>query len=180
MPDKKPTDAEIIKALDSADLFLRDRANSKPAPLNEYDIEILLDIAKACNDAFDLINRTKAREIHYRRKVQNQREIINSLQEKINRLQVENKELQDLMVKYNGDFAKKEAEIEKLEKVEHFADKTIEALQKELKTAKAEARKEFAERLKEKADYNYFGVSAVYETDIDNLLKEMVGAEDNG
>lgn len=50
------TDNKIKKALDSADLFLRDRVNSKPAPLNEYDIEILLDIAKTCNNAVDLIN----------------------------------------------------------------------------------------------------------------------------
>ena len=51
------TDKEIKKALDSADLFLRNRANSKPAPLNEYDIDELLNIANVCNDAYDYINR---------------------------------------------------------------------------------------------------------------------------
>lgn len=41
----------MIKNLDSADLFLRNRANAAPAPLNEYDIEAMLDIANVCNDA---------------------------------------------------------------------------------------------------------------------------------
>ena len=54
------TDNEIIKALDGADVFLRNRANSKPAPLNEYDIEALIDIANVCDEAANLINRQKA------------------------------------------------------------------------------------------------------------------------
>lgn len=41
----------LIKLLDGADLFLRNRANAEPAPLNEYDIENLKDIAKVCDDA---------------------------------------------------------------------------------------------------------------------------------
>ena len=41
----------LIKELDSADLFLRNRANSSPAPLNDYDIEEMLDIAKICDEA---------------------------------------------------------------------------------------------------------------------------------
>ena len=50
------TDYEkIIKELDGADLFLRNRANSEPAPLNEYDIEALHDIAKICDEAARLI-----------------------------------------------------------------------------------------------------------------------------
>ena len=46
---------DIIKALDDADLFLRNRANAILAPLNEYDIEILLDIANVCNEAANII-----------------------------------------------------------------------------------------------------------------------------
>lgn len=50
------TDYEkIIKELDGADLFLRNRVGAKPAPLNEYDIEALLDIAKICDEAARLI-----------------------------------------------------------------------------------------------------------------------------
>lgn len=39
--------------------------------------------------------------------------------------------------------------------------------------AKSEARKEFAERLKEKAVKTYYGELVFTEDDIDNLLKEM-------
>ena len=53
-------DNEIIKSLDSADVFLRGRANSTTAPLNEYDIEALLDIANICDDAASIINRLNA------------------------------------------------------------------------------------------------------------------------
>ena len=50
------TDYEkIIKELDGADVFLRNRANSEPAQLNEYDIEALLDIAKMCDKAARII-----------------------------------------------------------------------------------------------------------------------------
>jgi len=52
---------------------------------------------------------------------------------------------------------------------------------KEIQTAKAEARKEFTERLKKEAfKINYCGSSynVVDTDDIDNLLKELVG-EDN-
>ncbi len=41
----------LIELLDGADLFLRNRANAEPAPLNEYDIEAMLDIAKVCDEA---------------------------------------------------------------------------------------------------------------------------------
>ena len=54
------TENEIVKGLDEADLFLRDRVNAKPAPLNEYDIGILLDIAKVCDEAANLIKHQKA------------------------------------------------------------------------------------------------------------------------
>ena len=47
---------DIKKALDGADVFLRDRANSKPAPLNEYDKAIMFDIAKTCDEAVKLIS----------------------------------------------------------------------------------------------------------------------------
>ena len=55
------TDEQIIEALDSADLFLRNRANAKPAQLNKYDIAELLDIANVCVNALDLIKRLKAK-----------------------------------------------------------------------------------------------------------------------
>lgn len=51
------TEIEIANALDDADLFLRDRANSSPTPLNEYDIAIMLDIAKVCDEAARMLER---------------------------------------------------------------------------------------------------------------------------
>ena len=47
----------LIKELDAADVFLRNRANAKPAPLNEYDVEAMLDIAKACDEAARVLER---------------------------------------------------------------------------------------------------------------------------
>ena len=49
---------KLIKDLKSADLFLRNRTKCKPAPLNKYDINILQDIAKACNEAAEVIERS--------------------------------------------------------------------------------------------------------------------------
>ena len=39
---------------------MRGRAASKSAPLNEYDIEVLLGIANVCDEAADFINRQQA------------------------------------------------------------------------------------------------------------------------
>lgn len=41
----------LIRELDSADLFLRNRVECASAPLNEYDIMLLQDAAKACDEA---------------------------------------------------------------------------------------------------------------------------------
>lgn len=52
-------------------------------------------------------------------------------------------------------------------------------IKKEIQTAKAEAIKEFAERLKEKAEYHENGEGwegyIYYADDINNLVKEMAG-----
>lgn len=47
----------LIKQLDDADLFLRNRANAKPDPLNKYDIAILKDIAETCDKAARALER---------------------------------------------------------------------------------------------------------------------------
>ena len=102
MPDKKLTDAEIVKALECASC---------------------IDVVR--NDVLDLIDR---------------------LQAKCDDLQAEN-ELLNMTLKVTGQI-------------------------------KAEAYKEFAERLKAKLyidDDNFNPI--VTETDIDNILKELVGEE---
>jgi hypothetical protein len=50
--------AKLVKLLDGADLFLRNRANAKPDPLNEFDIGVMLDIAKVCDDAARMLERS--------------------------------------------------------------------------------------------------------------------------
>lgn len=52
------TDYEkIIKELDGADLFLRNRVDAKPAQLNKYDVEALLNISKVCDEAARIIEK---------------------------------------------------------------------------------------------------------------------------
>lgn len=57
--EPKMTD-DLVKKLDSADLFLRNRVKAKKSPLNEYDIEAMFDIADICNNATIEISRLKA------------------------------------------------------------------------------------------------------------------------
>lgn len=47
----------LINSLDTADLYLRNRANAKPAPLNEYDIKAMLAIAKICDEAARILEK---------------------------------------------------------------------------------------------------------------------------
>jgi hypothetical protein len=49
---------KLIRELDSADLFLRNRAKCAPAPLNEYDIMLIQDAAKACDEAARLLEKS--------------------------------------------------------------------------------------------------------------------------
>ena len=73
---------------------------------------------------------------------------------------------------------RQEAEIEQLAKEkENLAYSFANAVGQKM-TAKAEAYKEFAERLKEIAYLNSEGEIIVFGEDIDNLLKEMVGEND--
>lgn len=79
---------------------------------------------------------------------------------------------------------RKEAEIERLEKRNEMLSNTRDSVlithARELRRAKSEAIKEFADRLKEKASpypyYQYGLIDAVSVEDIDNLVK-MVGEQ---
>ena len=75
-----------------------------------------------------------------------------------------------------------QAEIERLEKIRKADNNLITSLNKCYETAKAEAYKEFAEKLKEKCYEDFQETDEmlspyVTDDDIDNLLKEMVGEE---
>ena len=159
------TDNEIVKAVDMC-RSSTSNANCGKCPYSEHEEDC---IAFLCADAFDLINRTKAKEKHYRQKVQNQRVTINSLECKIDRQKAEIERLQGAVQEWVDG---------KCLSQKHLL--MIGKLQNEIETAKAEAIKEFAERLKAEADgYDFCGDGIIYQMvdtdDIDNLVKEMVG-----
>ena len=55
---KNVTDNErVIKLLDEADAFLRNRVISAPQPLNKHDVMELIDIADVCGEAANIIMR---------------------------------------------------------------------------------------------------------------------------
>lgn len=54
---------ELRKMLDGAELFLRNRANCAPAPLNKYDIEALKDISNLISTVADKIENGTLIEI---------------------------------------------------------------------------------------------------------------------
>lgn len=116
--------------------------------------------------------------LNQRRTIKRLLDFIEAQEKYINRLQAENKNLQERNVILRGLVDTQKAENEKLKKSnEMFTD--IGKLYSEIKAeAYAEAHKEFAERLKQvfwskaECDFLIRGI-------VDNLLKEMVG-EDNG
>lgn len=149
------TDNEIIKALDEAELFLRNRTmDGMSLKLNEYDIGILRDISQVCAKAYDEINRQKAK--------------IERLMDNVATLTKSISELTDEVGRQRKD---------KEESLRLAAD-IVDAEKIVIAKAKSEARKEFAERLKEKpcADKD---VQYLFELRIDNLLKEMERANND-
>ena len=138
------------------------------------DNEIVKEVTEAYNQNLDagcyvgdllgIINRTKEKERHYRQKAQNQREIINALQDKITRqkaeierLQAYHDDMESAIYQFREDHAK----------VKFFKGEI-----------KAEAIKEFAERLHGKAKARQVGDRFVYGITLDDINKtkeEMVG-----
>ena len=49
---------KLVEELNSADLFLRNRAKCVPSSLNEYDTMLLQDAAKACNEAARILEKS--------------------------------------------------------------------------------------------------------------------------
>lgn len=80
---------------------------------------------------------------------------------------------------------RQQAEIERLTERNFNLSEKGEKVCIALKTAKAEAIKEYAERLKRKSELMAMSVyaapeRAVFVSDIDNLVKEITGGENNG
>lgn len=142
MPDKKPTDNEIKKALERLE-------NTKDYLKEQYQEQVkkcpypeLKPIAKQTYE--------------------------------------DNKKAFDIAIKAIEEINRQKAEIERLtNKVEELSEVLSDTIRIRYAEAKAEAYKEFAERLKEKLHLNGVVMGSncaiVEDTDIDNLLKEMVG-----
>ena len=151
-----------------------------------------LELYEAMRNILILINRLQADCENYKQVTENQQKItldrgfeIKELKAEVERLKKENDDLK------NGYFQKRYKTVEHLELMglrKGYADAVKERdyfqlksmnLEEDIKTAKAEAYKEFAERLKKWQQYSDdFTCYAVAVPEIDNLLKELVG-EDN-
>jgi type II secretory pathway component GspD/PulD (secretin) len=141
MPDKKLTDAEIVKAVS-------DISNAHYIVIAESG-----NVPVTIGDVFDLNNR----------------------------LQDKNKAYKYYYDECLKDLKKANAENERLIKVYELSNRAYRELQKRVEPIKAEAYKEFAERLKEKA-HSYFLANLLWVVNIeyiDNLLKELVGGTTN-
>ena len=111
--------------------------------------------------------------------IEKELELLKETDNLINRLQAENERLKsDVSVSRDAYMSMKDRYEYEKEKVEKAKQKCID-IGKALKNAKTEAYKEFAERLKEKLHLNGVVMGSncaiVEDTDIDNLVKEMVG-----
>jgi predicted nuclease with TOPRIM domain len=122
----------------------------------EYNIACSPQLMK---DAFDLINRQKAE--------------YEDLQEQFRHLDIECERLEKANESQKAEIDRLQ---NKLDTVKQKVLETIPLVKDDIKTAKAEAIKEFAERLKE--DVCSFGKHITVE-DVDNLVKETVG-DNNG
>lgn len=159
MTDKKPTDAEIIKGLEIC------------ADLENHDCKIeCVYCDKGCdktllNDVLDLIDR---------------------LQSENECFSYNNKELSKYLLMYHKELKQAKAENERLEQYHDDMESAIYEFREDhakvkffKKEIKAEAYKEFAERLKKcsfTTEYSlYDDVEVVRVDDIDDLLKELVG-----
>ena len=80
---------------------------------------------------------------------------------------------------FEEDLQTAKAEIERLTSMNQAKLDMIHDLRAELETAKAEAIKEFAEKLKKKAICIGEGEDILWVEHIDNLVKEMVGDNDD-
>ena len=158
-------DNEFIKALECS------LSDNPPCYRCKYDGDTTtVDecMGKLMKDALDLINRKNAEN---------------------ERLNGENKAFGEIIKKQDDEISVLRKDLLKREDLEKSFSKTVKQFDKKLaktvKLERAEAVKEFAERLKEYVEsydvttgYRVTIVQAVEEETIDNLVKEMVGEID--
>ena len=147
MPDKKLTDLEIVKALE---WHLNNENNCAECPLVVIKNSTTYCVDVLLQNALDLINRLKEK----------------------------NSNLTSDLTSLQNDLISAKAEIERLTVLADLGNvraNDYRAMRDKCKTAKAEAYKEFAERLKDKYKPYVILGSGVAEIEINNLLKELVG-----
>lgn len=164
MTDKKLTDSEIVNALSKVRYGGHGCKNCK-YDNGKGDDRCGLKGCKIARYALDLITRQQA---------------------EIENLKVENQSLRGAANSLKMHYEEAQANIERLKKIREADKKLITSLNKCYETAKSEAVKEFAERLKKEAITRLYStnlelkeIECVEVEDIDYLAKEMVG-ENNG
>ena len=154
------TDNEIIKAANDCDSCV-------VFTVVDWDKNEHIDITLA--DLVGILNRQQAEIEKLNIELQAMRGAANSYKAEIERLQ---KNLEEAHI----DIKEHLAEIENLKKLVVEKHNKNNELHKYLQYVKAEAVKEFAERLREKGcELEETGGFLLDEDDIDNLVKEMVG-----
>lgn len=160
---------------------MTDEQNDVSGCLTEDDVSIIF------KDALDLINRQKEKIKEFDRKIVIQQGMIDYQKAEIEELKEKHAEnervLNDRVQESVNAVSKADQKyICTLERSIAAKDEKIERLLQKLQQAKSEARKEFAERLKEKLSgtgtnttYGKFKYGIVKSYEIDNLLKEMEG-----
>lgn len=161
------TDKEIIEAMPFLAKYCKKEYNDIRVD------EVLLG-------AYDLINRQKAEIQALREDVHNRKTRENKLRSKIKSFRAEIDRLNSELKATSGAALSYKAEIERLTDEKENLRCVIEDLSNNTEYAKAEAVKEFMERLKTKkhecgCNYRKKPVYAVTEEKIDETYKEMVG-----
>ena len=182
MPDKKPTDAEIKKALECC--LEASGVNCGKCP---YCDNCVTDenTSLMMIDVLDLLNRLQADRENYKQIAENQQRIILDKAFEKKKLKAEIERLTKSVTTLTKSISELTDEVERQKKAKDesflFAANILESEKTVIAETKAEAYKEFAERLKEKLwspVETWISSDIVTEEEIDNLLKELVG-EDN-
>ena len=156
MPNKL-TDKEIKKALEWCEQFTD---NLVMANIDTKKRTLGLQAMQTCKNSLDLINRLQADYENYKQIAENQQSVTMDRGFEIKKLQAENERLRN---------AYKQCAWER--------DMVMEQDEYNCKLAKAEAYKEFAERLKEYSIATFTWKGIVMVEDIDEILKELVGED---
>ena len=179
MPDKKITDSEIVKALEHC----VQKFSCTSCPLYKSK--------SSCGGYFlEVINRLQARIDHNSHNMKHLVKSVRDYQKALEKAKAENKKLKADCENYKQvaenqqkatldkafEIKRLKEEIERLKKEKERCFYCTEQANKKINEIKAEAYKEFAERLKETFPKDDFLRSTKQiSADIDNLLEEMIG-----